>query len=126
MLEVITAFAALFGTWLAWEEHKRKKEEHESKRQGENPINFTSWQIPVQASPRKQPKQKFFTLINEREKSFVCGLLYWFLWYSLWMTIIIGIFGAIPNASFLGTIFLVLGIFIGRWAQKKIHHWFDP
>ncbi|WP_449416261.1 hypothetical protein [Phormidium nigroviride] len=123
MWEAISALAAVFAAWVAWEEHKRKKEEEYEARyrsREQESRNYTSQEIGS-SQPTQKNKSPLFTEVDDC----LCGLAYWFLWFLLCCVIISTIDTALAISASLQPILLILvfipGIVLGRYLQKKIH-----
>ncbi len=124
MWEAIAACASVFMAWLSWEEHKRKKEEHEAKyRRGER--ESRSFTFPEIAPSQPTQKPKFF-LFREVDGC-ICGIAFWFLWFLLYYVILAAIFNGLVPGPTLGTILsivsFILGIVLGRYVQTKVQPW---
>ncbi|WP_293348794.1 MULTISPECIES: hypothetical protein [unclassified Microcoleus] len=118
MWEAIAACASVFMAWLSWEEHKRKKEEHEAKyRRGE--MESRSFTFPEIAP--SQPAQKSTFFLFREVDGCICGIAFWILWFCLLSMVFFAVFGN-TNQEFV-VIFFILGIPLGRYVQKKVHPW---
>ncbi len=124
MWEAITVCTSIFTAWLLWEDHKRKKEEHEAKyRRGER--ESRSFTFPEIAP--SQPPQKHKSFMLTEVDDCLCGLAYWCLWFLLYYVILAAIFNGLVPGPTLGTILsivsFILGIVLGRYVQKKVYPW---
>ncbi|NEP45618.1 MAG: hypothetical protein F6K35_42970 [Okeania sp. SIO2H7] len=114
MWEAIGAIATCVIAYLAWQKHQREREESETKRQESSLKNY--WEISSPPTPPRRRHRSFQLTEYEERKGCYCGFLYWLLWMIIMGVVV----GSIPSTE-TAIIIFIIGIFLGRYIQKKIH-----